>query len=67
MGILWLKLQQLSYIEKETGRRPILLLDIFCELDDDHSQEVLALLDKQQSFVTTTDASVFEDGGCCLS
>jgi len=53
--VLQLKLLQLTYIERELGRRPLLLLDdIFSELDEAHIQDVLAIVSLQQTIVTTT-------------
>ncbi|MEN9407929.1 MAG: hypothetical protein RLZZ455_1145, partial [Candidatus Parcubacteria bacterium] len=55
LAILQLKLMQLAYIEKLRGERPLLLLDdVFSELDAGHIQHVLAILDKQQTIMTTT-------------
>ncbi len=56
LTILWLKLAELEFIEKKTGERPLLLLDdIFSELDHGHRAEVLKIVDKQQTLMTTTD------------
>jgi DNA replication and repair protein RecF len=55
LAILQLKLMQIAYIEKLRGERPLLLLDdVFSELDAGHIQHVLAILDKQQTIMTTT-------------
>jgi len=59
LAILWLKLGELAYIEKETGDRPVLLLDdIFSELDEGHRELVLELVGKQQTIITTADVGV---------
>lgn len=69
--VLQLKLAQLAYIEKVLGERPMLLLDdIFSELDDEHIGEVIGVIGKQKTVITTThkeflkrlpkDASVLE-------
>lgn len=60
MGILWLKMAELDYIEKESivdsESRPTLLLDdIFSELDREHRSMVVKLMDKQQTIMTTAD------------
>jgi DNA replication and repair protein RecF len=56
MGILWMKMLELMYIEEQTGERPLLLLDdIFSELDSEHDAMVMGLLGKQQTIITTTD------------
>lgn len=54
--VLWLKLAELSYITKETGERPTLLLDdIFSELDEKHRTLVGELVNKQQTIITSAD------------
>jgi DNA replication and repair protein RecF len=56
MGVLWLKLMELRFIETQTSERPVLLLDdIFSELDDEHDRMVMDLLGKQQTIITTTE------------
>jgi len=56
MGVLWLKLAELSYIKRESGVRPTLLLDdIFSELDHKHRAVVLEVTNKQQTIITTAD------------
>jgi len=55
LTIFQLKLIELSFIEKITGQKPILILDdIFSELDAGHIKLVLDMLGSQQSIVTTT-------------
>jgi len=55
LAILQLKLLELLYIEKSLGYRPVLLLDdIFSELDEEHINLVLEIVDKQQTIITTT-------------
>ena len=57
MGILWIKLSELDYIEEKTGVRPTLLLDdIFSELDHEHRDMAMLLSKKQQTIITTADA-----------
>ncbi|MFZ5932704.1 MAG: DNA replication/repair protein RecF [Patescibacteria group bacterium] len=61
MGVLWLKLAELAFIEEETGERPTLLLDdIFSELDHPHREIVMKVADKQQTIITTTDPHFIE-------
>jgi len=55
MGVLWLKLAELGFIEKQTGEKPTLLLDdIFSELDSEHEEIVINLAHAQQTIITTT-------------
>lgn len=54
--VLWLKLAELSFIARETGERPTLLLDdIFSELDGSHRALVGALVHQQQTIITSAD------------
>jgi DNA replication and repair protein RecF len=56
MGILWLKMSELNFIETKTEVRPTLLLDdIFSELDHEHRDIVMELSKKQQTIITTAD------------
>jgi DNA replication and repair protein RecF len=56
MGILWLKMSELNFIEVKTEVRPTLLLDdIFSELDHEHRDIVIELAKKQQTIITTAD------------
>src|SRR3989344_4399029 len=61
MGVLWLKLAELSYIEKTTEEKPTLLLDdIFSELDNEHREIVMKTVGSQQTIITTADAHFVE-------
>lgn len=61
LAILWLKRQELSYIEKETGTRPLLLLDdIFSELDGEHRKLVSGMLEDQQTILTSADSDIMK-------
>lgn len=56
MGVLWLKIAELSFVEEKTGERPTLLLDdIFSELDEDHKKIVMGIAGKQQTIITSVD------------
>lgn len=63
MGVLWLKMAELNFIEELSGidedlkqARPTLLLDdIFSELDHEHRDIVMELSKKQQTIITTAD------------
>jgi len=61
MGILWLKMVELAFIEEKTGEKPILLLDdIFSELDHKHRKIVMDVSKKQQTIITTADKHFIE-------
>jgi DNA replication and repair protein RecF len=52
---LELKNTQLSYLQKELGAQPILVLDdIFSELDSEHIEQVLHMMNAFQTIITTT-------------
>ena len=56
MGILWLKLRELAFVEEKTDEKPTLLLDdIFSELDHSHRDVVLSVVRNQQTIITTAD------------
>jgi DNA replication and repair protein RecF len=56
MGVLWLKMAELTFIEEKSGEKPTLLLDdIFSELDPGHREIVMNLTKNQQTIITTAD------------
>ncbi|MBI4137404.1 DNA replication/repair protein RecF [Candidatus Roizmanbacteria bacterium] len=60
LGVLWLKLAEVFFLEKIAGVTPLLLLDdILSELDARHKKLVLDSIDHQQTIVTTADRSLF--------
>ncbi len=62
MGVLWLKLAELAFVELKSGEKPTLLLDdIFSELDHEHRDLVMKAADKQQTIITTADEHFVED------
>jgi len=62
-AVLALKLAELEFMSQILGNRPILLLDdIFSELDSDNRGEVLKVIPKQQTIITTTDLGLVEKG-----
>jgi DNA replication and repair protein RecF len=62
MGVLWLRMAELSYIEKTTDAKPTLLLDdIFSELDHIHRDVVMDVIHKNQTIITTPDPHYIED------
>jgi len=56
MGVLWLKIAELAFIEQKADEKPTLLLDdIFSELDDEHRKIVMQVAKNQQTIITTAD------------
>ncbi len=61
LSVLWLKLAELSYIENETGIRPLLLLDdILSELDSAHRAIVITVMSEQQTILTSADPDIIK-------
>ncbi len=61
LAILWIKLGELSYIEKETNTLPVLLLDdIFSELDVEHRKLIFDLIGRYQTIITTADIGMIK-------
>lgn len=61
LAVLWLKLSELEFIEKQTMERPTLLLDdIFSELDESSRQLVLDITKKQQTIITSAEEDVVQ-------
>jgi len=55
LTILQLKMLELLFVEKKIGKKPILLLDdIFSELDENHIELILEMINLQQTIITTT-------------
>ncbi len=64
MGVLWLKLAELAFIEEKSGEKPTLLLDdIFSELDHEHRKIVMEISKNQQTIITTTDPHFVKNFG----
>ncbi|HLE48957.1 MAG TPA: AAA family ATPase [Patescibacteria group bacterium] len=62
MGVLWLKLAELLFVESVSGEKPVLLLDdIFSELDHEHRKIVLQVSENQQTIITTADPHYIEE------
>lgn len=62
LGMLWLRLGEIAFIEDRVGQKPVLLLDdIFSELDREHKKLVKNLIGKFQTVLTTTDKEEVED------
>ncbi len=62
MSVLWLKLAELAFIEKETEERPTLLLDdVLSELDREHRRIVVQMVKGGQTIITTVDSHFLEN------
>ncbi len=61
LAVLALKLVEVDFIVEQTDSRPLLLLDdIFSELDHQHRKDLLELIPKQQTILTTSDIHLIE-------
>lgn len=61
MAVLWLKVCALAFLEEQKQQRPLLLLDdIFSELDDQVCQLIIPLIEKHQTFITTTHEELLD-------
>jgi len=61
-AVLSMKLATIDVIEKETGKKPILLLDdVMSELDEKRRRYLYENMDNVQTFITTTDRNLVED------
>lgn len=61
LAVLWLKLAELEFIQKNTRERPVLLLDdIFSELDEIGKGIVSSIVNKQQTVITSADEESIE-------
>jgi DNA replication and repair protein RecF len=62
LGVLWLKMAELEFLENKTSQKPVLLLDdILSELDETSRDLVLDLIGQQQTIITTVDKKIVDD------
>ena len=61
LGLFWLKINELKYLESFYGKKPILLLDdIFSELDHYNQKLIFNLIGNYQTVVTSTEKEVIK-------
>lgn len=61
LGVLFLKLAAMEYVEAKLGVKSVVLLDdIFSELDQAHRSEVVAMMEGRQTIVTSAEEGVIE-------
>ena len=59
LGVLFLKLGNMQYIEDKLKVKPVLLLDdIFSELDEEHRKEVVLMTQGRQTIITSAEEEV---------
>lgn len=56
LGVLFLKLASMQYVESKLGVKSLLLLDdIFSELDKTHREEVVKMMEGRQTIITSAE------------
>ena len=61
LGLFWLKINELKYLEYLFKKKPILLLDdIFSELDHNNQQLIFNLIGNYQTVITSTEKKVIK-------
>lgn len=61
LGVLFLKLASMRYLEDKLSLKPVLMLDdIFSELDEEHRREVVKMVAGRQTIITTAEEDVLE-------
>lgn len=68
LALLLIKLGEVKFMQKVTGKEPLILLDdLFAKLDDARSKQGMKLLDKNlQTIITTTDLKLVEQRGIVI-
>jgi len=61
LGLFWLKINELKYLEEYFQKKPILLLDdIFSELDHKNQKLIFNLIGSYQTIVTSTEKELMK-------
>ena len=61
LGLVWLKINELRYLEVFFKKKPILLLDdIFSELDHNNQKLIFNLIGDYQTVITSTEKELME-------
>ena len=62
LGIFWLKMNEIHYMEEEIKIHPILLLDdIFSEFDYENKEKIVRLIEIYQTVMTTTEEGLVKE------
>lgn len=62
LGIFWLKMNEIHYMEQIIGIHPILLLDdVFSEFDHENKERIVRLIQTYQTVMTTTEEGFVND------
>jgi len=62
LGIFWLKMNEIHFMEEEIHIHPILLLDdVFSEFDHENKERIIRLIDTYQTVMTTTEGELVKE------
>jgi len=62
LGVFWLKMNEIHFMEEEIHIHPILLLDdVFSEFDHENKERIIKLIKKYQTVMTTTEDELVEE------
>lgn len=62
LGVFWLKMNEIHFMEEEINIHPILLLDdVFSEFDHENKERIIRLIEEYQTIMTTTEEELVKD------
>lgn len=62
LGVFWLKMNEIHYIEEKLEIHPLLLLDdVFSEFDHENKERIVRLIEKYQTVMTTTEKDLVSE------
>jgi len=62
LGVFWLKMNEIHYMEEEIKIHPILLLDdVFSEFDHENKERIVHLIKSYQTVMTTTEEDLVKE------
>ena len=62
LGVFWLKMNEIHFMEEEIHIHPILLLDdVFSEFDHENKERIVTLIAAYQTVMTTTEKELVEE------
>ncbi len=62
LGVFWLKMNEIHFMEEEIHIHPILLLDdIFSEFDHENKERIIRLIETYQTVMTTTEEELVKE------
>ncbi len=62
LGVFWLKMNEIHFMEEEIDIHPILLLDdVFSEFDHENKERIVRLIETYQTVMTTTEEELVKE------